>query len=61
MRGNVTIQATMLSLTTPDQLVPMEHTIRQIKPIVDRALASLHPAGASIERMPADRTLLHPE
>ena len=28
MRGNATIQATMLSLTTPDQLVPMEHTIR---------------------------------
>ena len=43
MRGNATIQATMLSLTTPDQLVPMEHPIRQIKPIVDRDLSALSP------------------
>ena len=61
MRGNAAIQVTKLSSTTPDQLVPMEHTIRQIKPTVDRALASLHSAVASIERMPADCPLLHPE
>ena len=59
MRGNAAIQATMLSLTTSDQLVTMEHTIRQTKPIVDRALVSLHSAGAAIESMPADCPLLH--
>ncbi len=43
MRGNREIQATMLSLVTADQLVPEEHPIRQIKPIVDNALRELSP------------------
>ncbi len=41
MRGNKEIQATMLSLITADRLVPDDHPIRQIKPIVDNALHEL--------------------
>jgi len=42
MRGETTRQARMLAIT-PDTLVPASHPIRQIKPIVDRALAELSP------------------
>lgn len=42
MRGDTTLQ-TRLIATTPDQLVPEDHPIRQIKPIVDRALRELSP------------------
>jgi transposase len=41
MRGRSEKQTTMLSTVTPDQLVPQEHPIRHIKPIVDRVLAEL--------------------
>lgn len=41
MRGKSEQQAMMLSAVTPDQLVPQAHPIRQVKPIVDRALAEL--------------------
>ena len=41
MRGKVDRQVTMLSALTPDQLVPHDHPIREIKPIVDRALSEL--------------------
>jgi len=44
MRGKTDTQATMLSLVTPDQLVPEDHPIRQIKPMVDNALRELSPA-----------------
>ncbi len=43
MRGRVDRQVTMLSALTPDQLVPLGHPIRQIKPIVDDALSELSP------------------
>lgn len=43
MRGDATIQATMLSTLTPDQLVPQDHPIRRIKAIVERALQELSP------------------
>jgi transposase len=43
MRGRTEKQAMILSALTPDQLVPQDHPIRQIKPIVDRALAELSP------------------
>jgi transposase len=43
MRGKSDIQVTMLSLVTADQLVPGDHPIRQIKPIVDDALRELSP------------------
>ena len=36
-------QIVMLSSLTPDQLVPPDHPIRQIKPIVDQALFELSP------------------
>jgi transposase len=44
MRGMAEKQATMLSAVTPDQLVPQGHPIREIKPIVERALSELSPA-----------------
>ena len=43
MRGKAEQQALILSTLTPDQLAPQDHPIRQIKPIVDRALAELSP------------------
>jgi transposase len=43
MRGKSDTQVTMLSLVTADQLVPADHPIRQIKPIVDNALRELSP------------------
>ena len=42
MRGDTTRQVRMLAIT-PDALVPQDHPIRQIKPIVERALAELSP------------------
>jgi transposase len=41
MRGKQDTQVTMLCALTPEQLVPEDHPIRQIKPIVDRALLGL--------------------
>lgn len=43
MRGDETEQAAVMLFITPDQKVPLDHPIRSIKPIVDRALASLSP------------------
>lgn len=41
MRGKADKQVMMLTALTPDQLVPQDHPIRQIKPIVDHALSEL--------------------
>jgi transposase len=43
MRGSTTKQMPMLSTLTPEQLVPLDHPLRKIKVIVDRALAELSP------------------
>ena len=43
MRGDESRQEWMLQAITPDQLVPADHPIRKLKPIVDRALSSLSP------------------
>ena len=43
MRGKADSQAVMFSLITADRLVPDDHPIRQIKPIVDNALRELSP------------------
>jgi transposase len=43
MRGKQENQIVMLSALTPDQLVPKDHPVREIKPIVDRALNELSP------------------
>ena len=43
MRGKKESQVVMLSSLTPGQLVPQDHPIRMIKPIVDRALNELSP------------------
>ena len=51
MRGKVERQISMLSSLTPEQLVPQDHPIRHIKPIVDKALGEL---SATFNRMYAD-------
>jgi len=51
MRGKQEQQITILSALTPDQLVPQDHPIRRIKPIVDQALKELSP---TFNRMYAD-------
>ena len=43
MRGDVERQTMILSAVTPDQLIPQDHPIRLIKPMVDRALSELSP------------------
>jgi transposase len=43
MRGDQLQQVTMLSTLTPDQLVPADHPIRRIKPVVEAALRQLSP------------------
>ena len=43
MRGKAARQATMLTVVTPDALVPQRHPIRRIQPIVDQALSQLSP------------------
>jgi transposase len=41
VRGDAARQANILLALTPDQVVPADHPIRRIKPIVERALARL--------------------
>lgn len=48
MRGGAVRQATMLCSLTPDQLVPQDHPIRQIRPLVDHALAELSAVFSSM-------------
>jgi len=43
MRGDREQQANMLLAITPDQLVPQDHPVREIKAIVERALTGLSP------------------
>ena len=43
MRGKAARQAMMLTAVTPDALVPQQHPIRRIKPLVDQALGELSP------------------
>ena len=43
MRGKAATQVTMMTAATPDALVPQNHPIRRIKPMVDSALAALSP------------------
>lgn len=43
MRGKKESQIVMLSSLTPDQLVPQDHPVRMIKPIVESALNELSP------------------
>jgi transposase len=44
MRGDADRQALVFSALTPDHLVPADHPIRAIKPIVGRALQAISPA-----------------
>jgi transposase len=43
MRGDAEQQTEMLLALTPDQLVPEDHPIRRIRPVVERVLARLSP------------------
>jgi hypothetical protein len=43
MRGTTTRQVTMLSTVTSDSLIPMDHPIRRIKPVVETVPAELGP------------------
>ena len=43
MRGSTTRQATMLSTLTTDSLIPLDHPIRRIKPVVEAVLKELGP------------------
>lgn len=43
MRGTAIQQATMLTSVTPEQFIPRDHPIREIKAIVDQALQELSP------------------
>lgn len=43
MRGDAERQALVFSALTPDQLVPADHPIRAVKPIVERALQAVSP------------------
>ena len=48
MRGDPTRQAELILGVTADSFVPREHPIRQIKPLVDAALAELSPVFNAI-------------
>jgi transposase len=43
MRGTTNLQVTMLSTLTSDSLIPPDHPIRRIKPVVETVLADLEP------------------
>src|SRR5207302_1690859 len=60
MRGSTSQQVPMLSILTPEQLVPEDHPLRRIKMIVDRALAEESPAfDATSFTKNRDRLLSH--
>ena len=48
MRGEAERQSAILFGVTPDQLVPADHPIRRIRPIVEQALAYLSPTFAQM-------------
>ena len=43
MRGKAVRQVTMLTTATPDDLVPQDHPIRRVKPVVEAVLRALSP------------------
>lgn len=60
MRGDATNQMLLLLAVTPDQLVPAEHPIRRMQPIVERALAALSSSFAALYA-PTGRPSIPPE
>ena len=48
MRGDDNLQVEILSAVTPDQLVPLDHPIRALKPLVTRALQAISPGLSSM-------------
>ena len=51
MRGTTSRQVTMLGVIDPEQLIPADHPIRRIRPLVEAALVDLEP---TFERMYAE-------
>jgi Transposase DDE domain len=49
MRGTTNLQVTMLSTLTSDSLIPADHPIRRIKPVVEAVLAELEPEFVDAE------------
>ncbi len=60
MRGDASSQTAMLLAVSPDQMVPADHPIRRIRPIVERALAALAPSFAAMYA-PTGRPSIPPE
>jgi transposase len=60
MRGNVTRQATMLSLVGPEQRVPRDHPIRRIRQLADAQLQKLSPVLGAMYA-PLGRPSIPPE
>ena len=75
MRGNTMQQVEVLIALTPDGLVPQDHPIRRIRPIVKRVLKELspvfsgmyadigrpsHPTGAPLEGQSPHCPVLRP-
>jgi transposase len=60
MRGNVTRQATMLSLVGPEQRVPRDHPIRRIRQLADAQLKKLSPVFSAMYA-PMGRPSIPPE
>jgi transposase len=48
MRGSTARQVTMLAVIDADQLIPADHPIRRVKPIVEEALRELEPIFAAM-------------
>jgi hypothetical protein len=48
MRGSIARQVTMLAVLDADQLIPSDHPIRRVKPIVEAALNELEPIFAAM-------------
>ncbi len=62
MWGDTSAQVEILSAGTLDQLMPADHPIRQVKPLVDGALMELSPTFrtmyAKVGRPPSHRMSL---
>lgn len=43
MRGHATPQSSMLTLRTPEHMVPQDHPLRRVKALADAALRELSP------------------
>lgn len=52
MRGKPVRQMTMVAPTPPDELVPEDHPIRRIKPVVEEVRALVSAAAKTVRHGP---------